>query len=192
MCGSKSAIRKFASAGRNALSARDRKAKSAAIMELLFAAPEYKNALRVMFYVSFRSEVDTHGMINAALKAGKKVFIPVTDKNKHELLVSELKDLKKDLEPSSRGILEPKKGRMRKACPEEMDLILIPGVAFDLDGNRIGYGGGYYDRLLGKTGKKTERIGLCFESQLFKAIPAGTTDKKVDILVTEKKKYIFS
>jgi len=145
---------------------------------------EYVRASTVLFYVSFRSEVDTHGLMKAAWDQGKRVAVPrvVREGNRLDLYVIESMD---DLSPGAMGILEPDPGRT-KTCPtDEVNLIVIPGAVFDRKGHRIGYGGGYYDRLLARTPREAFRVGLAYGRQLVEEIPAESHDEKLDLVVTE-------
>ena len=182
----KKAIRKKFREARNSLSARDILEKSGKIAGELFKLPEYMAAKNILYYVSFGSEVNTHEMIKASLKSGKKVFVPITDIKNNCLHISEVKDPDLELAPSTFGILEPKKECLRPAEKKVIDLVVAPGIAFDRDFNRIGYGGGFYDSLFSETEARTVKAALCFEMQLTEGIPAGLTDRKVDIIVTEK------
>ena len=125
--------------------------KSKIIKEKLFSLEEYKNAKTVMFYVSFGSEVYTHEMIQEVL--GKKIVI-VPKIIDFEIITCEIKDFS-ELESGKYRILEPKDNN-KEFNMREIDIIIVPGAAFDKEGNRIGYGKGYYDRLLKNT--KAKRI----------------------------------
>ena len=122
--------------------------KSKEIKEKLFNLKEYKNAKTVLFYVSYNGEVFTHDIVKEALK-DKKVIVPISNKEDCLLNLSKLEKWD-DLEISSYGILEPKKECIKEISIDEIDLIIVPGVAFDIKGNRMGHGKGYYDRLLSK------------------------------------------
>lgn len=163
------------------LSPGERKAKSRRIEERLFSLPEFRDARAVLFYASFRSEVETWDMIRRALKSGKRVFLPrVKGKG---LAIFEIKDFDRDVEPGAWGIPEPKNGRSSRI--EEIDVAIVPGAVFDEKGNRLGYGAGYYDRLL--TGYNGETIGLAFELQIVPDVPSGLHDVPVKKIVTEKR-----
>ena len=160
----------------------DNRKKSKEIKEKLFSLSEYKDAGTVLFYVSYDGEVNTWEMIKEALN-DKKVIVPISNIEDETLSLSVL-DSWDDLELGSYDILEPKKEYIRKIIVDKIDLIIVPGVAFDLSGNRMGHGKGYYDKLLEKT--KAITVGLAFEFQLFENIPREPHDKPVDIIITEK------
>ncbi|MDP6671144.1 MAG: 5-formyltetrahydrofolate cyclo-ligase, partial [archaeon] len=114
----------------------------------------------------------------------KNVCVPVTSFKKKMLLASSIKGLS-DLEEKPNGLIEP---REIDACPlEKIDLIIVPGIVFDEEGFRIGYGGGFYDRLLKKAPRKIVTVGLCFEQNIAKNVPKQSHDAKLDFVITEKR-----
>jgi 5-formyltetrahydrofolate cyclo-ligase len=157
--------------------------KSKEIKEKLFSLKQYKDAKTILFYVSYNGEVFTHEMIKEALKE-KKVVVPITNKKYYSLILSELKNWN-DLKEGSYGILEPEEDCIKKVSIDENYLIIVPGVAFDCKGNRLGHGKGYYDRLLKDTNAPI--IALAFEFQIMEKIPTDEHDKPVDIIITEKR-----
>ncbi|MBN1157117.1 5-formyltetrahydrofolate cyclo-ligase [Candidatus Woesearchaeota archaeon] len=177
----KSAIRKQLLERRNSISSEGILRKSKKIKRLLFRLPEYKKAKSVLFYVSKSKEVCTIEMIKEALKE-KTVAVPKTDKKNKKLILSKIKSLG-ELKEGCFGILEPVK--INKIEMYEIDLIIVPGVAFDRECRRIGHGHGYYDRLLSKA--KAPKIGLALESQIVDRIPAEPHDVEVNKVVTEER-----
>jgi 5-formyltetrahydrofolate cyclo-ligase len=161
--------------------------KSLKVQECLFRLPEFVKAKIILFYVSTKNEVKTENMIKQALKNGKRVVIPISNIKEKTLTLSELKDFNKELEPGSFNILEPKKEFIRKVSPEEIDLIIVPGVAFDKEGDRIGYGMGFYDNFLSSLKKSVPVIGLAYELQIVDEIPVDDKDVTVDKIVTEER-----
>ena len=176
---------------RNNLSRDEIKSKSEKIEKELFSLPEFQRAKTVMFYVSFRSEVETEKMTRNALKLKKKIVIPVVHGEK--IVVSEIKNLKKELTKGSFGIKEPKKEFRRRVNQKEIDLVVVPGVVFGKRGGRLGYGRGYYDRFLRSKSIRSRMsrsrqcalIGLAFDLQIARKIPLVKGDMKVDKIVTE-------
>ena len=159
----------------------ERKAKSREIEERLFSLPEFRQAHTVMFFASFRSEVETHEMIRRALAEGKRVVLPKVKGG--ELGLFEIKDFDKEVSPGAWGIPEPHEFRPTKT--DEVDLIVVPGAAFDAHGNRLGYGAGFYDKLLSTY--KGMIGALAFELQIVPNIPADSHDVPVKKIVTEKR-----
>ncbi len=148
---------------------------------------EYKHSQNIMFYVATRSEVQTEEMIKMSIKMGKNVFVPVILTKSVNLTPSKIIDFDTELEIGEKGILEPKKEYYRLFPPENMDLIIVPGVVFDLSGNRIGRGFGYYDNFLREIRTSTPVIALAFEMQIVKRIPIEKNDIPVDKIITEKR-----
>ncbi len=177
----KEEIRKRVLAGRDALSSEQRTSKSREIEKRLFSLPEFKTSHSVLFFAAFRSEVETAPMIRKTLASGKRVILPkVAGK---ELSLFEIKDFDKDVLPGSWNIPEP-----RETAPvslTEVDLIIVPGAAFDEQGNRLGYGAGFYDKLLVSFQGPT--VAIAFEAQIVPEVPTDLHDVPVKMIVTEKR-----
>jgi len=178
----KEKLRKEIKEKRRKQSKEENRKKSKEIKERLFRLKEYRDAKTVLFYVSYNGEAFTHEIIKEAL-GNKKVVVPISNKEDKTLSLSVLGSWD-DLELGSYDIFEPKKECIREISVDKIDLIIVPGVAFDLSGNRMGHGKGYYDKLLGKT--KAITVGLAFKFQLVENIPTELHDKPVDIIITEK------
>ena len=172
---------------RNQLTQEEVKDKSNLIHQQLKGNSLFQRASRVMLYISFRNEVLTTAIINELLQQGKRVFIPITVPETKALIVSELKSLEEDLKLGNFGVLEPKPEAVLEVDPICLDLVLVPGVGFDLEGYRIGYGAGYYDRFLPRLSKETPTFGLAFEIQLVDALPKDEFDYPVQYVLTEKR-----
>jgi 5-formyltetrahydrofolate cyclo-ligase len=183
-----------------AYQARDRQtgkdALSANICGRLTAQADYQAASTVMWYIGCKSEVRTLPALHRELGSRKRIVIPYCTVNEHgrrKLGLWHLKDFS-ELTPGTWNIPEPPKSRWGEAGtevpPSELDLIIVPGVAFDRNGGRLGNGAGYYDRLLAQIGKETVLYGVCFESQLLDRIEMETHDVPMDFVVTEKNIYI--
>lgn len=177
----KKELRKKVLAARDKLLPRQRAAKSREIEERLFSLPEFKAARTVMFFASFRSEVDTGPMIRRALTFGKRVVLPkVTGA---ELALHEIADFDNDVAPGAWGIPEPDESR--PVMLDELDMIIVPGAAFDEQGNRLGYGAGFYDKLLPVFRKTT--VALAFELQIVPSVPAEIHDIPIQKIVTDRR-----
>ncbi|MBI5049643.1 MAG: 5-formyltetrahydrofolate cyclo-ligase [Nitrospirae bacterium] len=168
-----------------------RQEKAAGIMKRLFSMPEFRSAKKILFYASFKSEVNTIPCLDAAIEAGKRVILPVVDKKQKRLKLVEIKDIS-ELMPGYLGILEPSVPKSRERKLREIDLAILPGAGFDVNGNRIGYGAGYYDKLLGcepyrisGLKKHIATIALAFEKQIVPRVPNEGHDVKIDKIVTE-------
>jgi 5-formyltetrahydrofolate cyclo-ligase len=182
----KRAIRKEVLKKRDEISPDIKSLKDALIKERLFSLPEFIAAKTVFFYASFRSEVETLSMIKESLKMGKKIVLPKVDKERHRLKLHEIKDIS-ELSPGYMGIPEPSLFNERLVTLDNIDLVIIPGAAFDFSGNRLGYGAAYYDILLSEGKRKIPIIALAYEEQLVDKIPSEVHDVKVDIIVTDKR-----
>lgn len=181
----KDELRKIVKEKRNRLQKIDVLTKSSQIKKRVFNLKEFKQAKTVLFYVSYDNEVYTHDMIKESMLMEKQVVVPKSDTTNNTLLLSVITDWD-DLEQGAYNILEPKKQSIKKIDVESMDLILVPGVVFDIHGNRIGHGKGYYDRLL-KILHPVPSIGLAFEFQIVKNIETEEHDERIDIIVTEER-----
>jgi 5-formyltetrahydrofolate cyclo-ligase len=185
---------------RNAYDARNRQADKDAlsriICEQFIAQPICRQAQTVMWYIHCRSEVRTQSALLKQLAAGKRIVIPycTQDAQGHNKLgLWRLEDFA-ELVPGMWGILEPPKQRWgelgKEIAPEEIDCIMVPGVAFDRNGGRLGNGAGYYDRLFKSVRADTALIGVCFESQLVEQVVMDFHDVAMDYVLTEKTMYV--
>ena len=166
---------------RNSLPKEDIMEKSNKVKDNLFNLEQYKKSKVAMFFVSFNSEVHTHDMIKEALK-NKTVIVP---KIVHqEIEPSVIIDFDNLIPSGKFGILEPIE--TMKIAYKNIDLVLVPGIVFDKEGHRIGYGFGYYDKFLRKV-PKAIKIGLAFDFQVVDKIPREMHDIPVDLIVTEER-----
>ncbi|MFA6530331.1 MAG: 5-formyltetrahydrofolate cyclo-ligase [Candidatus Micrarchaeia archaeon] len=176
---SKAALRKEMLTKRNAVSEAEIKERSKLIEARLFAIPEFKKAKTVSFYLSHDSEVNTLEMIRRAVTERKEVLVPTISGDDLELVKFTSFE---DLAPVKFGILEPK----TKTKPEHLpEVIITPGLAFDLDLHRLGYGKGYYDRFFKKL--SSFNIGICFDFQIVEKIPRHEHDHRLDLTVSDKR-----
>ncbi len=161
-------------------------AMSKTIHTYLQSLPSFRNAKNIFLYASTRNEVETDDIIVNLLQAGKGVAIPVVNKGTKEIVFSFIESLD-ELMPSTYGIREPLPNSLRPVALDSVDLIIIPGVAFDMRGYRLGYGGGYYDRFLEKLPEGVHKMGLAFDFQVLEALPVEEHDLKVDTIITEER-----
>ena len=159
---------------------------SSRIFEAIRNMPEIKSSQKIFCYVSFENEVYTHSFINELLSLKKEVYVPCVDTAcKCTMNAVSIESLE-ELVPGCYGILEPTCTQGKIICPQEIDTIIIPAVAFDKNRYRLGYGGGYYDTYLAQTSDSCYKIGVCFDFQLLDKLPFESHDKQVDIVVTDK------
>lgn len=187
----KAELRKLAYAVRKAQL--NKSATSRAAIDRLLAIPEYQSATTVMWYVDCRSELHTQQALPAVLATDQRVVVPYCTVDEHgnnELGLFHLKCLD-ELAIGKWRILEPRlelrQVSDRIVSVEQLDLVIVPGVAFSPNGHRLGNGQGYYDRLLSRLGPQCTTVGICFECQLMPRIPTETHDQSLDIIVTEKR-----
>ena len=180
----KRTIRKDALKKRDAIPPPVKKVKDLAIKDRLFALEEFKRARSVLFYASFRSEVDTSGLVEAAISMGKRVVLPKVDSDSNSLTKHSI-DGMHETSSGYMGIPEPVTDPCCKV--EEIDFIIVAGVAFDENGGRIGYGGGYYDRLLPRVKGLRTIAALAYEEQIYDDLPCEEHDVGMDIIITDRR-----
>ncbi|OGJ43912.1 5-formyltetrahydrofolate cyclo-ligase [Candidatus Peregrinibacteria bacterium RIFCSPLOWO2_02_FULL_48_14] len=175
----KQALRQEMREKRKALSPASYAKKSGEIHKQLENLKEWQSARTVLLYVSNEAEVDTHALLHDALEKNRRVFVPKTVGE--NLVICPLREWE-DLKPGNFGILEPCE-IVEEAHPESMDLILVPGLAFDRRGHRLGYGKGFYDKLLKNT--RGFKVGLAFSEQVVEELPTEAHDVPLDLIITD-------
>ena len=165
----------------------DKEQRSRKIAAALCKLPEYVDAETVMFYVEMGSEVRTRPLIEENLRCGRCVVVPYCDGD--ELGLFRLEDMS-ELAPDTFGIDEPLPALRdlpeRSVDREKIDVVIVPGVAFDPRGNRIGQGKGFYDRFLNSLGSSANFVALAYQCQIFSSIPVDPHDIQMDVVVTEE------
>jgi len=154
--------------------------KSNNVIQNLIQLEDFRRANRILFYLSFDNEVETKTLVRELLEKKEKTIIITKIENSKDLALHKISSYE-DLQPGPYGILEPAIGSPVRL--EDVDLIIVPGIAFDNDGNRVGYGKGYYDELL-KT-SRAKNVALAYDFQIVPAIPAKEHDIPMDIIITE-------
>jgi 5-formyltetrahydrofolate cyclo-ligase len=172
---------------RNALAPEQRVVMSERITELVTGLPIFREKTHFFMYCSYQSEVQTMGLLQRCLQAGKSVSVPLAVPNQSRMLSVTITDAGTDLFPGHKGILEPIDYRVQHHVipPNAIDVVFVPGTVFDRCGHRLGYGRGYYDRFLA-TSPRAVRIGLAFSLQLTDHIPSQSHDIPMDMLITEQ------
>ena len=172
--------------------------RSEAAQNRLMACPLWKNARSVALYVGVRGELGTYALLRAAWQIGMLVWLPRVRRNEPGLMDFVACSGPEQLRPGPLGLLEPHDSLpgfgpeaaggsgAAATCALAPDLALLPGVAFDFVGGRLGYGGGYYDRFLEK-GFTCPRVGLCFEFQLVESLPLAPWDQRANYICTEER-----
>ena len=151
----------------------------------------FKEATTVFLYAAFENEIQTQYLHEAATSEGKKVAYPKIESHTAEMSFYEVSNLR-ELQVNNfkkMEIREPNPRQHIKVIPSQGDVMIVPGLAFDLQGNRVGYGGGFYDRYL-QTYQYLYKIGICMDFQVFEKINTEIFDVKVDYILSEKRSYL--
>ncbi len=188
--GVKQAIRRETIERILALSARDREAQEEVLSQRFPMLPGLAGAERVLLYASaFPEEIRTGAMLRWVLDQGKRLVCPRVDRKAKELRLHEIGNLAHDFQPGTLGIPEP-----RRTCPiiepERIDWVLVPGLAFDARGYRVGRGAGHYDRLLPKLRPKVPCWALILDPQWVDAVPDEPHDVSLDGIVSPSREAI--
>ena len=159
--------------------------KNRSIFEKFLALPVFVRAKSILFYVSCKGEVDTFAMMDKAIELGKKVAVPLVVKEEKKIIPVVIATTK-ELKTGTYGIPEPcKDNSFNRLRLQEIDLVVVPGVAFDRLGNRLGRGAGYYDRLILELPSNTPTVGLAYDLQIVSAIPSlEAHDKSVTFVLS--------
>ena len=178
----KRTIRKEVLKRRDAITATDKKAKDDLIKNNLLTLPEFDKARVILFYASYKSEVDTFDLMRYCFTNSKKIALPKVDPLSSELVIYKINDLS-ELSLGYQNIPEPNVSEERIMNVSDIDLIIVPGVAFDDQCNRLGYGNGFYDKMLNE--KSSPAVALSYEEQIMDSLPVQSHDIKMDIIVTD-------
>jgi 5-formyltetrahydrofolate cyclo-ligase len=182
----KATIRKEILGKRKAQDPKIRATQSRSIVGALLSHKEFQKADKVLIYLSGDGEVITDSLLDRAFELGKRVYVPVVNRENNELLISELPGPENNFRLGTFGIREPAEEDLNFVSPDRIDLVITPGLAFDRQGGRIGYGKGYYDRLLNRLGSEVPRVALAFDFQILDTVPQDGNDVRVDAIITEK------
>lgn len=182
----KSRIRQDILKKRDSLDPGTRRSRDLLIKEKFLSLSEFQRSPVILSFASFRSEVSTVPIMEEALRLGKGVLLPLVNASSRELRLFEIVDLN-ELSPGYMGIPEPDVPAERERDINDTALVVLPGAAFDTEGRRLGYGGGYYDRLLARLRRSIPLIALAYEDQIVDALPSEAHDIRVTIIVTDKR-----
>jgi len=161
--------------------------KTRAVEDRLFEFANFLEAKIVLMYVNGGNEVDTREILKKSFEYNKIIVLPVFNPKQNKVKMLKVDNLDTDLKLGSRGILEPDPERCKIVPIDSLDIAIIPGIAFDEKGGRIGPGDGYYDRMIPKLPVTTRKVALTFECQIFPQIPMESHDKYIDIIITDKR-----
>ncbi|MBU1122508.1 MAG: 5-formyltetrahydrofolate cyclo-ligase [Candidatus Omnitrophica bacterium] len=162
------------------------KRRSGHVEKILSRLPIYKNAKIILAYYPLKGEVNVLEMIRKALGV-KRVCFPVMDLKKKDLRVFEVSNLDEDFVPGPYRVMQPDIKRTKELASSDIDMVIVPGLAFDLHRNRLGRGAGFYDRFIKRLNSSTKTVGVAFNFQILENLPVHPSyDEKVDIVVSEK------
>jgi 5-formyltetrahydrofolate cyclo-ligase len=161
--------------------------KTKAIEDRLFEFANFLESKVALLYINSDYEVQTDNIIKRSYSYNKIVVLPAFDSQQFKMKLMKVDAFDQDLKPGPRGVLEPDADRCKIVPMDKVDIAIIPGLAFDEKGGRIGTGKGYYDRLIPRLAITTRKVALTFEEQIVQQIPMESHDKYVDIIITDKR-----
>lgn len=183
----KSQIREEIAQKFDALSAKEIAEKTEAIENRLFDFANFLESKITLLYINNEHEVLTENIIKRAFVYNKIVVLPAYNAQNFEMELKKVDNIEKDLVPGPRDILQPDASRCKDVPIEKIDIAIIPAVALDEKGGRIGSGKGYYDRLIPRLAITTRKVALAFETQIVPQVPIESHDRHVDIIITENR-----
>ena len=187
----KKILRKELMKKRDALTLNEIKDYSEKIAENLYNTSIYKESENIFIFVSYKSEVNTHNIIKHSIAEGKKIYVPVTDSVTKTMKASRLRDFSQ-LKEGYMHILEPAEEYIEITDSNVLDLVIVPGLLFDKNGYRIGYGGGFYDKFFASLERDVKKLGIGYDFQFTSGnIEHDDFDIPVDYFLSEKKFYIL-
>ena len=164
-----------------------RSEKTKAIEDRLFEFANFLEANIALLYINSSYEVETRGIIKRSFDLNKIVVIPAFVMEKYEMKLMKIDNLNANLKMGPRGVQEPDPNRCKMVPIDCIDIAIIPGIAFDEKGSRIGMGTGFYDRLIPDLPITTRKVALAFEDQIIQQVPMEHHDKHIDIIVSDKR-----
>lgn len=182
----KQTLRQAITAKRAELSAEERTRLSQEITHRLTQLESYKNAQNLFLYLNFGAEYESKQFAEQCLRDGKQIWLPRAERIARALEIYRVTDLEQDIAPGTWNIPEPIPNRCERLTDlDQLDFILLPGIAFTHTGDRIGYGGGYYDRILTEFTRRPALVAGTYSLQIVDSIPLEPFDQPIDWLVTE-------
>lgn len=170
-----------------ALSQKELAAKTKQIGDRLFEFANFLESKIALLYINSKNEVPSNDIFAKSYQYGKIVVLPAFDAETFDMALMKVDNPQKDLKVGPRGILEPDPMRCKTVPIEKIDIAIIPAVALDEKGGRIGSGEGYYDRLIPNLAITTRKVALAFEEQIIQQVPIESHDRHVDIIITDKR-----
>ncbi len=146
-----------------------------------------KNASTIMLYLDFNNEVITDNLIKELISLDKIVASPITIIKEKKLIPCQIKDFENGIQYGAYNIREPKPNCSPEINIKDIDVVIVPAVAYDINGFRLGYGGGFYDRFLENIREDAVTIGIAFDLQIFNKVPKEPHDAQLDYIITESR-----
>jgi 5-formyltetrahydrofolate cyclo-ligase len=165
----------------------DRQKKQDAVEERLFDFANFIESKVALLYLRRRSEVDTISIIKRSMDKGKKIVLPLVDREKSKTTLYKIENLKDDLRMGPNDYLEPDPDRCKPVPPDQIDIAVVPGLAFDEKGGRIGILDNFYDRFIARLPMTTRKVAIAFEEQVISQVPADSRNKFIDIIITDRR-----
>jgi 5-formyltetrahydrofolate cyclo-ligase len=169
------------------ISNKDLSKRIARIENSLFELANFLESSIALLYVGKEGEVDTNSILKRCFELNKIVVLPAFDDEKNDVKLLKVDNLETDLVPGKRGVLEPDQNKCKVVPIESIDIAIVPGLAFDEKGGRIGTGDGYYDRFIPKLSNTTRKVALALDKQIIQQVPMDSHDKHVDIIITDER-----
>jgi len=188
---SKAEMRQMLRDYRDRLSPEEVAKKSDRVFKRLFSLPVFIEANTVLFYMSYRNELDTRKIIQRSIQISKNICLPRMVVDTSDLDVYEINNIEKDTAPGILGITEPRLDAKKCEDLRKIDLCIVPAIAFDRRGHRIGWGKGFYDRFLPKLPASTKKFGIAYDFQVLERIKSHDRDVPLDGLITEDEVIYF-
>ncbi len=182
----KKELRKKVLEARDKISDEELNCRSKVILEKVKEIDEFKKSKTIMIYVSYGKEINTHDFISECISMGKNVITPICRYSDRTLILGKTKSFPEGFNMTKYGILELEPNECEQIDPKDIDLIIMPGVAFTKQGDRMGYGGGYYDKLLSKASDKLVTIAPVLQEFIFDEIPIEAHDIPMDYVVADE------
>ncbi len=181
----KNEIRKEMIEAINQMSEAERTKSLKKVEDRLFSFANFIEANIALLFTNRSVEIETRKIIQRSISANKIIALPTFDADNREMIPMKIDSMKTDLIIGAQGRLEPDPSKCKRVPIDCIDIAIVPGLAFDEKGGRVGIGDGYYDRLMPKLPITTRKVALAFEKQIIQHVPMESHDKYVDIIITD-------
>lgn len=182
----KAALRREITQRLLSMTADDRHDKSLRACRRVTELEVFQHASTLMMYMPLPAEVDVTPVAMKCFQLGMTVCVPRVDWRRKDMSAVEVQRFDdSEMDIDDHGLRTPRDGRL--VIPSLIDLVILPGLAFDVRGNRLGRGGGYYDRFLSRVSRTTRRVAVCFDEQIVDAVPVINGDMRVDMVITDRR-----